>query len=91
MLPSAQLDFAPYLAPDRKRAARLAVKRAMAQGLIVAPAACACCGDERRVIPHHDDYERPLDVVFLCFRCHKTGHGLWGFRGYATLAEAVAA
>ena len=90
MTPSAQLTFAPYLAEDRKRAAWDAVKRAIRDGLIVASAACACCGDARRLIAHHDSYERPLEVVFLCFRCHKTGHGLWGFRGFATLAEAVA-
>lgn len=55
-------------------AAHRAVARAIKAGEIVAPDACTVCGKESRLIPHHDSYERPLDVRFLCGRCHKQHH-----------------
>lgn len=36
-------------------------------------AACVICGDEP-VHGHHDNYERPLDVVWLCPAHHKERH-----------------
>lgn len=41
--------------------------------------ACEDCGkDEGRLHAHHDDYERPLDVVILCPSCHGLRHTLGG-------------
>lgn len=37
-------------------------------------APCMICGDERRVQAHHDNYARPLDVVWLCQRHHLERH-----------------
>ncbi len=36
--------------------------------------ACEMCGAEKSQA-HHDDYSRPLDVRWLCFRCHRQHHG----------------
>lgn len=36
---------------------------------------CHCCGDERTQA-HHPDYDRPLDVVWLCDEHHKQAHAL---------------
>ena len=41
---------------------------------------CESCGSERNVVRHHDDYARPLDVRFLCRRCHAFVHGRAGVR-----------
>ena len=35
---------------------------------------CEVCGNPKSQA-HHDDYTKPLDVVFLCFRHHRERHG----------------
>lgn len=56
----------------KKRSAHNAVRNAVKRGeLIRGP--CECCG-ELKVVGHHDDYDRPLDVRWLCERCHKAWH-----------------
>lgn len=53
------------------RAWRL-VKKAVRRGELVR-GPCSRCG-AARAHGHHADYARPLDVVWLCARCHKAEH-----------------
>jgi ribosomal protein S27AE len=39
------------------------------------PQPCARCGDTLNMEMHHTDYQKPLDVKWLCRRCHKRLHG----------------
>ena len=34
---------------------------------------CEKCG-ERADHRHHEDYEKPLEVIYLCHRCHRILH-----------------
>lgn len=34
---------------------------------------CARCG-KSKTVAHHDDYDKPLDVMWLCTPCHKQRH-----------------
>ena len=55
--------------------ARKAAYRAIRAGRLTYPDACEWCGKPtHRFDKHHPDYARPLDVVFLCRRCHKKVH-----------------
>lgn len=54
--------------------ARDAVKKAIRTGRLKRPATCADCGARGRLHAHHEDYERRLDVTFLCTKCHLRGH-----------------
>ena len=45
---------------------RLAVKR----GVIIKPEKCSECGSGRRLEGHHEDYTKPLAVIWLCPDCH---------------------
>lgn len=35
---------------------------------------CTICGANENVHGHHRDYGKPLDVVWLCVRCHQRIH-----------------
>lgn len=64
----------------QKRAAN-AVQTALRRGVLTRPDACSRCGAVMRgagaqglVQAHHADYAKPLDVVWLCPRCHCEEH-----------------
>jgi len=38
------------------------------------PAACSRCGSTDKLVKHHPDYDKPLDVVWLCRKCHRKAH-----------------
>jgi hypothetical protein len=50
--------------------AHIALNNAVALGKIERPDACQRCGEHTRVDGHHNDYSNPLQVEWLCRRCH---------------------
>jgi excinuclease UvrABC ATPase subunit len=40
----------------------------------VAPGRCETCGGADKLEAHHEDYRRPLEVTWLCTRCHGNRH-----------------
>lgn len=60
-----------------KRAAHAAVRRAIASGILTRPDCCerahtgSCAG---RVEAHHERYDQPLDVMWLCTEHHNAAH-----------------
>lgn len=52
--------------------AHAALRSAIRRGLIV-PEPCAECGAEK-VDGHHDDYDKPMAVRWLCRRHHRAMH-----------------
>lgn len=55
--------------PEKNRARR-AVLRAVKSGKLVRQP-CIHCGATENVEGHHHDYSKPLDVRWVCFRCHR--------------------
>ena len=51
-----------------------AVSNALRDGRIFKPTSCSACGGGKNVAAHHDDYDRPLDVRWLCVPCHAAHH-----------------
>lgn len=60
--------------PDHVRARR-ALHYAVYRGRIIKPSRCSHCGESGVVIcGHHDDYSKPLEVRWVCHRCHGILH-----------------
>jgi hypothetical protein len=60
---------------DKHGLAHLAAKRALANGRIEKKTACERCGTrESRLVGHHMDYNKPLELVWLCDGCHHHWH-----------------
>ena len=60
--------------PDRIKA-RAILWRAVRSGEVTVPDSCEECGRKyKSLIPHHLDYDKPLDVIWQCVRCHKKEH-----------------
>jgi len=57
----------------QRRAAQVAIGNAVRDGR-VQPWPCLICGAKAEA--HHPDYDRPLDVVWLCSPHHKQAHAL---------------
>ena len=43
-------------------------------GYIRKPHHCENCGKRRIVVAHHEDYFKPIDIVWLCKSCHRYRH-----------------
>lgn len=54
---------------------RRAVATALRNGQLIIPAVCEVCGRERKLVGHHPDYNKPLEVMWLCSECHQIEHG----------------
>lgn len=84
------------------------VRRAIQAGIITRPDLCQRCGsqgakssDGRSTIhAHHNDYSKPLDIEWICAKCHraetplpeKMGAAVFGVRnGQAKLSESAIA
>lgn len=57
-----------------KVAAHKAVYDAVKRGRLKRPETCSICNSECKPEAHHEDYARPLDVIWLCGDCHRGTH-----------------
>jgi hypothetical protein len=58
---------------EQRRISQL-VGRAVRYGKLIRKP-CEVCGATKRIHAHHDDYDRPLDVRWLCASHHLEAHG----------------
>lgn len=58
-----------------KRAAQILVRNYLRSRPHLVKKSCESCNAENvRLNKHHDDYAKPLDVRFLCGKCHSRWH-----------------
>lgn len=56
----------------RRQRAHNLVSREIAKGTLVREPCCRC--GSSKSLAHHEDYDRPLDIMWLCQPCHKQRH-----------------
>ena len=54
--------------------ARDSVGNAVRSKKITKPSKCSACESTENIEGHHADYDKPLEVIWLCSRCHKRLH-----------------
>lgn len=59
--------------PNTKRAKSI-FGYGMKSGKITRPTTCSKCPSTTMIQGHHDDYDKPLDVRWLCVKCHTAWH-----------------
>ena len=62
----------------QKWIARGAVRSALRGGKLKRGTECFFCGSGTRIEAHHHDYDKPLDVFWLCSKCHGKLHTING-------------
>lgn len=55
---------------------RSALSNAIISGRVIREPSCSVCSSTKLVQGHHDDYDRPLDIIWLCVKCHRSWHNL---------------
>ena len=58
----------------KKVKARNIIYRAIVKGEINKPTVCSLCGHDGIINGHHRDYNKPLEVIWLCTHCHHNVH-----------------
>lgn len=58
--------------PEKRHAATI-VNNAVRDGKLFKEP-CFFCGEDDRLHAHHHDYNKPLDVTWLCVKCHRRLH-----------------
>jgi hypothetical protein len=46
------------------------LRHAIGNGKIIKPKNCSVCGTTALLHGHHEDYEKPLEVIWVCHPCH---------------------
>lgn len=59
---------------DVKAKARNKVTCALVAGIVKKPLTCTLCHKKGKLEAHHEDYDKPLDIVWLCRSCHGKRH-----------------
>lgn len=60
-----------------KRRAHKLLRDAVISGVVIKPTICQRCGASPRLLHgHHPDYSLPLDVLWICPKCHSAIHGV---------------
>jgi hypothetical protein len=63
-----------HLKYPERRSANLAVMNAIHSGKLKRPTVCSVCDKACAPHGHHPDYSKPLEVIWMCQKCHVALH-----------------
>lgn len=50
------------------------IRNMLKYGKMIKPKKCEVCLKSKKLLAHHEDYNKPLDVRWVCYSCHKLIH-----------------
>jgi hypothetical protein len=59
--------------PEKTRA-RYDTRNAVRTGKLLRPNICSKCPSTAEIEAHHEDYSKPLEIIWLCPACHHDEH-----------------
>jgi len=59
---------------ELKKKAQAKAINAIHSRKLIRPNNCSNCGETTRIIAHHEDYTKPLEITWLCQSCHVRRH-----------------
>ena len=62
------------LIQKNKHNTRHATLYAVKTNKIIRPTVCSKCNSTNKIYSHHEDYSKPLEVIWLCSKCHGERH-----------------
>lgn len=65
--------------PEKIKAQRK-VRKAVLSGKLIRSQICQICNKQTKTHGHHEDYNKPLDVIWMCSNCHLYHHQKDRFR-----------
>jgi hypothetical protein len=65
-------DYTPSIPYQKKQKSRTLANNGLKRGKLIRKP-CEKCGDSKAEM-HHEDYDRPLEVIWLCRKCHLDLH-----------------
>jgi hypothetical protein len=63
-----------YWREHHKPIAKSMAREAYKKGKLQKPLFCEYCGQVKSLDRHHPNYKKPLQIVWLCRKCHATEH-----------------
>jgi hypothetical protein len=63
-----------YEKNKEKHTARAKLRYAVGTGKLQRPTKCTRCPSTEKIQGHHPDYTKPLEVIWLCHKCHEYEH-----------------
>jgi hypothetical protein len=79
------------LANPEKVAARRVVNAAIKHGDLTRGTHCESCASTNNIDAHHEDYSKPLEVIWLCRSCHQRLHDTYVEASVRAELEAISA
>ena len=62
---------------ERRTSTNAKLEMAVNSGKLSRPRNCSKCGTSKgRIVAHHEDYDKPLEVIWVCSKCHAGIHTL---------------
>lgn len=77
-----ELDMPSEINENAISRAQKLLQKSVKKKMIKKSQSCQICGRNRKIIGHHENYDKPLEVIWVCQSCHRKIHLEINIRNY---------